>query len=77
MLYAFPSAFSPRILPLGKQFEFQILKLQEKICAQKMVQVCFVLSIVGQKQDIEADAHLVTIVMSSFFFFFCERDREN
>lgn len=51
----------PEFLLWANKFEFQILKLQ------KMVQVCFVLSVVGRKQDIEADAHLVTIVMSSFF----------
>lgn len=54
----------PELLLWANKFEFQILKLQ------KMVQICFVLSVVGRKQNIEANAHLVTIVMSSFFFFF-------
>lgn len=53
----------PELLLWANKFEFQILKLQ------KMVQICFVLSVVGRKQNIEANAHLVTIVMSSFFFF--------
>lgn len=34
-----------------------------------LVQVCFVLSVIGRNYDTETDAHLVTIVMSSFFFF--------
>lgn len=51
----------PEFLLWANKFEFQILKLQ------KMVQVCFVLSVVGRKQDIEADPIWLPLSCPPFF----------